>query len=47
MHSQLPRPLEFLRDDQVHDLHQSILQVLAEVGVRIEWKPALEDTDFG
>ena len=42
MHSQLPRPLEFLRDDQVHDLHQSILQVLAEVGVRIEWKPALE-----
>ena len=42
MRSQLPRPLEFLRDDQVNALHQSILQVLAEVGVRIEWKPALE-----
>jgi trimethylamine--corrinoid protein Co-methyltransferase len=42
MRSQLPRPLEFLRDDQVNVLHQSILQVLAEVGVRIEWEPALE-----
>ncbi len=42
MRPNLPRPLEFLTPDQVHDLHQAILQVLWEVGVRVEWQPALE-----
>ena len=36
------RWLKFLTDDQVHDLHQAILEVLWEVGVRVEWRPALE-----
>ena len=34
--------LKFLTDDQVHDLHQAILEVLWEVGVRVEWRPALD-----
>ena len=42
MRPQLPRPLEFLNEDQVHQLHKSVLQVLSQVGVRVEWRPALE-----
>ncbi len=42
MRPQLPRPLEFLNEDQVHQLHLSVLQVLSQVGVRVEWRPALE-----
>jgi trimethylamine--corrinoid protein Co-methyltransferase len=42
MRPQLPRPLEFLNEDQVHQLHISVLQVLSQVGVRVEWRPALE-----
>ncbi|HSB65310.1 MAG TPA: trimethylamine methyltransferase family protein [Anaerolineales bacterium] len=34
--------LHFLSDDQIHQVHEAILQVLWEVGVRIEWTPALE-----
>ena len=34
--------LKFLTDDQVHDLHQAVLEVLWEVGVRVEWRPALD-----
>jgi trimethylamine--corrinoid protein Co-methyltransferase len=34
--------LKFLTDDQVYDLHQAVLEVLWEVGVRVEWRPALE-----
>jgi len=36
------RWLKFLDDDQVQDLHQAVLEVLGEVGVRVEWRPALE-----
>jgi trimethylamine---corrinoid protein Co-methyltransferase len=42
MRPNLPQLLEFLTSDQVHTLHQAILQVLWEVGVRVEWRPALE-----
>jgi len=42
MRPNLPHPLEFLTPDQVDTLHQAILQVLWEVGVRVEWQPALE-----
>ena len=42
MRPQLPCPLEFLTPDQVHALHASVLRVLSEVGVRVEWQPALE-----
>ncbi len=38
----LPHPLEFLADDQIQALHQSVLRVLSEVGVRVEWRPALK-----
>jgi trimethylamine--corrinoid protein Co-methyltransferase len=31
-----------MTDEQVHMLHHSVLQVLWEVGVRVEWGPALE-----
>jgi trimethylamine--corrinoid protein Co-methyltransferase len=34
--------LRFLTNDQMGDLHQAILEVLWEVGVRVEWRPALE-----
>jgi trimethylamine:corrinoid methyltransferase-like protein len=34
--------LKFLTDEQVRDLHQAVLEVLWEVGVRVEWRPALE-----
>ena len=36
------RWLKFLSDDQIHDVHQAVLEVLWEVGVRVEWRPALE-----
>jgi trimethylamine--corrinoid protein Co-methyltransferase len=34
--------LEFLTEEQVLLLHNSVLQVLWEVGVRVDWKPALD-----
>ncbi len=34
--------LNFLSPDQVHQVDQAVLQVLWEVGVRVEWLPALE-----
>lgn len=39
---QLPRLLEFLTEAQVLSLHTSILRVLSEIGVRVDWRPALE-----
>jgi trimethylamine--corrinoid protein Co-methyltransferase len=42
MRPQIPHLLEFLTKEQVLMLHNSILQVLWEVGVRVEWRPALE-----
>ena len=42
MRPQLPHLLEFLTNEQVLMLHNSVLQVLGEVGVRVEWQPALE-----
>lgn len=42
MRPNLPHPLEFLTPDQVEAIHQAVLQVLWEVGVRVEWQPALE-----
>ena len=36
------RWLRFLTADQVGDLHRAILEVLAEVGVQVEWRPALD-----
>lgn len=42
MRPNLPHPLEFLTSDQIEAFHQAILQVLWEVGVRVEWQPALE-----
>ena len=34
--------LRFLGADEIHQVHEAILQILWEVGVRIEWRPALE-----
>jgi trimethylamine--corrinoid protein Co-methyltransferase len=34
--------LHFLTEEQIQQVHQAVLQVLWEVGVRIEWEPALE-----
>ncbi len=42
MKPNLPHPLEFLTPDQVQLVHQTVLRVLAEVGVRVDWIPALE-----
>lgn len=42
MRPQLPHRLEFLSEDQLPVLHASVLRVLSEVGVRIDWRPALE-----
>jgi len=42
MRPQLVAPLEFLTSSQINQLHQAILQVLTEIGVRVEWRPALE-----
>jgi len=36
------RWLKFLDDGQVQDLHQAIVEVLENVGVRVEWRPALD-----
>lgn len=42
MRPQLARPLEFLTEEQMNAINASVLRVLTEVGVRVEWKPALE-----
>lgn len=42
MKPNLPHLLEFLTPDQVQLVHQTVLRVLAEVGVRVDWLPALE-----
>ncbi len=34
--------LKFLTDDQIHELQQAVLAVLEDVGVRVDWPPALE-----
>jgi trimethylamine--corrinoid protein Co-methyltransferase len=34
--------LKFLTEEQILDLHQAVLEVLWEVGVRVEWRPALQ-----
>jgi trimethylamine--corrinoid protein Co-methyltransferase len=34
--------LNFLSEDEIQQVNQAILQVLWEVGVRVEWQPALE-----
>jgi trimethylamine--corrinoid protein Co-methyltransferase len=34
--------LHFLGADDIHQVHEAVLQVLWEVGVRIEWTQALE-----
>jgi trimethylamine--corrinoid protein Co-methyltransferase len=36
------RWLSFLTADQVSDLHRAILEILGEVGVQVEWRPALD-----
>jgi trimethylamine---corrinoid protein Co-methyltransferase len=41
------RFLRFLSDDQIQELHQAVLEVLWTVGVRVEWKPALEVFEEG
>jgi trimethylamine---corrinoid protein Co-methyltransferase len=38
----IPHLLEFLTGEQVLMLHNSVLQVLWEVGIRVDWQPALE-----
>jgi trimethylamine---corrinoid protein Co-methyltransferase len=35
-------PLEFLSPDQIQAVHQAVLRVLVETGVRMDWRPALE-----
>ncbi len=42
MKPNLPHPLEFLSADQIQSLHQAVLSVLGEVGVRVLYRPALE-----
>jgi trimethylamine--corrinoid protein Co-methyltransferase len=42
MRPQLPHVLEFLTTEQVLMLHNSVLQVLWEIGVRVDWQPALQ-----
>jgi trimethylamine--corrinoid protein Co-methyltransferase len=42
MRPKIPHLLEFLTNEQTIMVHQSVLQVLDEVGVRVEWRPALE-----
>ena len=42
MRPQLAFPLQFLTQPQIESLHQAILSVLWETGVRVEWRPALE-----
>src|SRR5450759_3267700 len=42
MRSHLASPLQFLTQSQIESLHQAILEVLWDIGVRVEWRPALE-----
>jgi trimethylamine---corrinoid protein Co-methyltransferase len=42
MRPHLAFPLQFLTQRQVESLHQAILDVLWETGVRVAWRPALE-----
>ncbi len=42
MRPELPQPLEFLTTEQIAAIHGSVLRVLSEVGVRVDWQPALE-----
>ena len=42
MRPQLVSPLQFLTQPQVESVHQTILAVLGNPGVRVEWRPALE-----
>ncbi|MGE5220959.1 MAG: trimethylamine methyltransferase family protein [Omnitrophica WOR_2 bacterium] len=42
MQPNLARPLAFLSSEQLSTLHQAVLTVLWEVGVRVMWEPALE-----
>jgi trimethylamine--corrinoid protein Co-methyltransferase len=42
MRPRISHLLEFLTEEQVLLLHNSVLQVLWEVGVRVDWKPALD-----
>jgi len=42
MRPRLAAPLQFLDQSQIQDLHQAVLQVLWETGVRVAWRPALE-----
>jgi len=42
MRPQLAYPLQFLTQAQIESLHQAILSVLWETGVRVAWRPALE-----
>jgi len=42
MRPHLVSPLQFLDQTQIHDLHQAVLRVLWETGVRVDWRPALE-----
>ena len=42
MRPNVPHLLEFLTNEQAIMVHQSVLQVLDEVGVRVEWRPALD-----
>jgi trimethylamine--corrinoid protein Co-methyltransferase len=34
--------LRFLGADEIHQIHEAVLQILWEVGVRVDWRPALE-----
>ncbi len=45
MRPQIPRPLQFLDEQQIDAIHASVLKVLSQVGVRVEWRPALEIFD--
>jgi trimethylamine--corrinoid protein Co-methyltransferase len=42
MRPKIPNRLEFLTPEQVAAVHQTVLKVLSEVGVRVDWRPALE-----
>ena len=44
MRPHLAFPLQFLTKSQVESLHQAILSVLSETGVRVEWRPAWKFT---
>ncbi len=37
-----PNKLDFLTREDVSQVQDAVLQVLGEIGVRVEWKPALE-----